>query len=463
MENNSIHPDEMDRLLRETFLESDFPETDSMTDLMAQQAFNTPWAAVPPAGKELGLITKKGFLGGFSLNSIIGSVLLAGLGVGTGIYLLVQEPKENSESKPAMALMATPTLTNEADVPAVSLPKPPPPAPVKTEKPVTRKPIRQAEPEPTVAESLVTAAPVVAEELPKPARSTDALPEKPYARRYILIPDISEAEAIANEKRKMDMLRQVIKQDKKEWAYIPMGTTSIDQKPVSVQAFYMMAHEVSNIQYKTFLYDLVLHERLREYEKAAIYDSGWVSYGMENFVNYYFWHPAYNDYPVVNVSLEGAQMFCEWLTIETNKVLAAKGNPLINDLRLPMTEEWIYAAKADHDSAVYAWKGIYLRNARGLFQANFRNSKEPQDYDGTDITAPVTEYLPNDWGLYNLCGNVGEMTLPEKNGKVSIKGGSWSQPAEYMHLLHENRIPVNKLASPTVGFRPVYTFITEDK
>ena len=465
MENNTIHPDEMDRLLRETFLESDFPEKDSVTDLMAQHVYNTPWPAVPPLAKEVGIVAKKGFFAGFSLNTLIGGVLVVGLGVGTGTYLLTSSPDKTGEGK---ILAASQPLTESVEV--ASLPIPvlqPETAEAVVEKPVYRAPIKtehtrphgsseMARPALPEAQKASVAATVRKDEPATAASKTE--PSAPVHRRYILTPVISAAEALNNEKRKLDMIRQVLKQDKKEWAYIPTGTTTLNNGAVSVQAFYMMTHEVSNIQYRTFLYDLVLHNRLREYEKAAVYDSGWAGFGLESLVNYYFWHPTYNDYPVVNVSLEGAQLYGEWLTHEVNRALESKSHALINDIRLPTTEEWIYAAKADHDSAVYAWDGIYLRNARGLFLGNFHNSQGVEDYDGSDITAPVGEYFANDWGLYNLCGNVGEMTLPVQDGKVRVKGGSWSQPAEYMHLLHDNRVPVSKLATPSVGFRMVYTF-----
>lgn len=448
MENNTIHPDEMDRLLRETFLESDFPETDSITDLMAKQAFTPSWPAVPPVGKEAAFVAKKGFFAGFSLNTfLIGGALLAC--VSMGAYLLMQHTDSGSDKQASAALPL-----NEVGSPAIPVREP-----VTT---VAEKPVAKQSPRPTP--------PPVVEPVPPVEQTADtkqttrqtprtALPPPEY-RRYVLIPDISAAEAVANEKRKQDLVRQTLRQDKKEWAYIPTGTTTINGQPVSVHAFYMMAHEVSNIQYKTFLYDLVINERLREYEKAAVHDSGWIRYpGLESFAQRYFWNPAYNDYPVVNVSLEGANMYCEWLTRETNKAMAEKGQPLMNDIRLPMTEEWIYAAKADHDSAEYAWNGPYLRNARGSVLANYHGNATPQENDGAEITAPVTAYPPNDWGLYNLCGNVGEMTLSVKNGQVTVKGGSWSQPAEYLRIGHQNRVPVNKLPLANTGFRAVYTFL----
>lgn len=448
MENNTIHPDEMDRLLRETFLESEFPETDSITELMAKQAFTTSWPAVPPVSKELGFVAKKGFFAGFSLNTLLISMVLAtGLGI-AGITYLFSEKTQNTP--PETAERPVPASVQTLTVPELIL------TPVV--EPIAVAPTL-AKHKNRLSENPAQTQPIPAVDSGKSQRSINDQvklpPGKPRRARYILVPDISPQEAAANEKRKQEMLRQVIKVDKKEWAYIPMGTTHLNGKPVSIQAFYMQTHEVSNIQYKTYLYDLVLNNRLLEYRRAAVYDSAWMSYpGMESLTQLYFWHPKYNEYPVVNVSPEGALLYSIWLTNEVNKELGHKTK--INDIRLPTEEEWIYAARADDDSALYAWHGQFVRNVRGAFLANFYSST---DQDGAEVTAPVTAYPPNDWGLYNLCGNAAEMTRSTDDASVVVKGGSWSQPAEYMQLLHQNRMAIDKLPLPTVGFRTVYTFL----
>ena len=443
MENNPIHPDEMDRLLRDTFLDSDFPESEKITDLMARQAFSTSWATVPPVHQEMAFVAKKGFWAGFSLNVwIVAAVLIA---AGTGIYLYTREGAQQNR------LQAAPSLAHTLSLPPI----PELFAPLTVEKPV-----RHPAPVPPKPQAQT---PVVVDTVPaqKPARNNGGTPlPKPRPGRYVLIPDITPAEALANEKRKQEMLRQIIKQDKKEWVYIPMGTTHLNERAVSVQAFFMQAHEVSNVQYRTFLYDLVLNDHLLEYEKAAVYDSAWLGMGgMESMAKVYFWHPKFDNYPVVNISPEGAQLYCNWLTRAVNKALDDEGKTLINDLRVPSEEEWIYAAKADNDSAVYAWDGIYLRNRKGLPMANSRRTGNAAEDDNADITAPVNAYFPNAWGLYNMCGNVAEMMFPTSNNQVLVKGGAWTQPADKMRLLETLYIPLQKMPMPSVGFRPVFTVL----
>jgi len=274
-----------------------------------------------------------------------------------------------------------------------------------------------------------------------------------------------------------------------------MGTTQEDvtyewnniPRRVTVSTFYMDETEVANIDYREYTYWVsnVFGESYPEVYVGALPDTlVWyeeLAYN-EPFVETYFRHPSYDDYPVVGVSWRQANEYCKWRTDRVNEaILIEEGilnpNPeqkdednfntdsylagqyegnvrknlkdfrtgetrpvrfedgiMLPSYRLPTEAEWEYAALAlkgnlvnekdelISDRRIYPWDGNSVRYQRrdkdqGKMLANFKRARG--DYmgvagnpnDNASGPAPVRSYMPNDFGLYNMAGNVSEWVL----------------------------------------------------
>lgn len=262
---------------------------------------------------------------------------------------------------------------------------------------------------------------------------------------------------------------------------------------VTVSSFYMDETEISNHDYREYLYWLDrMYGSGPDAEYPGVYEGNlpdtlvWRSKMAFNeaYVEYYFRHPSYRDYPVVGVNWIQASDFCTWRTDRVNEMILVRegiqnlgtidqngeehfntdayllteytgtegkdqllnyrtgerrkvkieDGILLPNYRLPTEAEWEYAAlsligntdpnqdrEVVQERRLYPWNGHVSRNPnekyKGDFLANFQRGRGDMMgsagrlNDGADVTAPVRFYWPNDFGLYQMAGNVAEWTM----------------------------------------------------
>lgn len=201
---------------------------------------------------------------------------------------------------------------------------------------------------------------------------------------------------------------------------------------VTVDGFFIDITEVTNKQFKAFIDDtgyITVAERPVDWETMkkelpkntpkphdSILKPGSLIFNKNvntvvNMANYNQWwtwkiganwqHPEgpnssiknKDNYPVVHIALEDAQAFCNW----------AKR-------RLPTEAEWESAAQGNLINSIYTWGNNpdILNDYANTWQGTFPTKNK--SIDGFEFIAPVKSYTPNSIGVYDMLGNVWEIT-----------------------------------------------------
>lgn len=241
-----------------------------------------------------------------------------------------------------------------------------------------------------------------------------------------------------------------------------MSTKKLEKQFIHLyEGVYMNKFEVSNIQYQQFLTSII-NSRNVELYKDCVYDSlGWTeslkSYA-DPMKNMYHWHPAYDNYPIVNVSFYAANKYCDWLTVQYNSQKKRQYNKVV--FRLPTEKEWEYAASGGEKNRKTPFKNDQVKGEDcNCYLANLKTKRVDDigdDFydDGGFYMVKRDSYEPNKLGFYNMIGNVAEMI----NQDEIAKGGSWNSYLKDSYIsMSQSYNGVN----PETGFRIVMEIIEE--
>jgi len=202
----------------------------------------------------------------------------------------------------------------------------------------------------------------------------------------------------------------------------------------------------------------------------------------------YFWHPAYDEYPVVGVTWHQARAFVNWRSRYRDSYLESEKRPYEQEFRLPTEAEWEYAARGGLENNPYPWGGPYIRNSRGCFLGNYKPLRGNYVADGGFQPVKTTSYWPNNYGLYCMSGNVSEWTSSaydpstyqfmhdmntdfQYNAQDSdpivlkrkvVRGGSWKDIGYYL-MVATRDYEYQDSAKSFIGFRCVQSFMGRDK
>ncbi len=266
--------------------------------------------------------------------------------------------------------------------------------------------------------------------------------------------------------------------------YIPMeesynGQRTIDVKKLKFRYRWMDIQKAARSKTQSRA-DFIITEEVQVYPDTAVWIKDFNYSYNEPMHNDYYWHTAFDDYPVVGVNWKQAKAFTQWRTLYHNAYRRSKGNHDVPSYRLPTEAEWEYAARGGLPSASYPWGGPYTKNDRGCFMANFKPLRGDYAADQALYTVEAKSYEPNDYNLYNMAGNVSEWVnssydpssyeyMSSMNPSVNneedlrkvVRGGSWKDVAYFLQVSTRD-YEYSDTARSYIGFRTVQDYLGTD-
>lgn len=244
---------------------------------------------------------------------------------------------------------------------------------------------------------------------------------------------------------------------------VPPGTVQIND------TLFADETEISNFSWLEYVYynERKFGKNSQEYISSLPDTMVWREKNSNNepYVQYYFRHVAYRNYPVVGISYEQAVKYCIWRSERVNYLINIRDGKQVNhpdsvfrgkpfyQYRLPTKQEWEALAIAGISDKVKVkpWTRItYDDNSKlkKVEKINCTANTLELVERFVDVTVPVKTFYPNKFGLYNLKGNVSEMISDEG----IAKGGSWMDEEKNCFFLKD--FPYTK-ATANIGFRCV--------
>lgn len=223
--------------------------------------------------------------------------------------------------------------------------------------------------------------------------------------------------------------------------------------------------------------DFISNEEVLVYPDTTVWIKDFNYSYNEPMHNDYFSHTAYDDYPVVGVTWGQAKAFANWRTKYLNDYRKQRKKENANFFRLPSEAEWEYAARGGLEGGTYPWGGPYIKDDRACFLANFKPVRGDYAADQALYTVEADAYEPNDYGLYNMSGNVAEWVNTSfdpasyeymssmspnvnttRNKRKVVRGGSWKDVSYYLQVSTRDYEYADSARS-FIGFRIVQDFL----